>query len=190
MGGWFEWVILICIHTATFIQMERAARNEMRLFTLCVYVDWGGAGVVNSKMNLPLIVPNELCFISICFRLTNTMAPNDNIIIAKIEPNRAINQGCVRKSSTWLWFMGYLYGIENTKKIYKIILYSYIRRFIYFFLYTQFFFCRRILFLLSFYSYINIVWTFYGVRVVLLPLSSFILSIIYEKLCMVTHTRR
>lgn len=60
------------------------------------------------EMNLPLIELSALCFISICFRLTNTIAKNVKIITTKIEHNRAINQGCVRKSSIWLWFMGNL----------------------------------------------------------------------------------
>jgi hypothetical protein len=51
------------------------------------------------SMYSPLIVVSAACFISICFLFRNTIAPNDNIMMANIKPNSPMNQGWVRKSS-------------------------------------------------------------------------------------------
>lgn len=105
------WMMIPRMHENAYFTIHCRARSCCRwccCCCFCLYYILRLRIFMNCCANLPWIVLSALCFINICLRLTNTMPPNDNIIIAKIEPNMAINQGCVRKSSIWLWLMGYL----------------------------------------------------------------------------------
>lgn len=71
-----------------------------RMVCVCVVLLWDNLSYLN--------LPSEPCFIIMCFRFTNTIAPNDIIMMANIEPSNTMNQVSVRKSSIWSWFIGYL----------------------------------------------------------------------------------